>query len=308
MRLKNLSPPNFTPMDGGYVYRSGSTWVELDADFDKGVCRIDSFTSHGDGRKTLKVFRQYFSNITVQDVGTLENSLGFWRKMKQEGLVDTLLDEKGNLTEKTIRAPRVPNEVFVDEWDKVYNMHRILSPKGWALIGQGAFGKVYANPQYESWVLKVFADQGYYDYLEATRKTNNPHFPRVGKRYKIMGETDPNSDSLSNGLFACMIEKLAKRPTHSVPLVKYLRRKLPREYIAGRRHHSDFNDPPPKVTPRDQKVIQYMEAKYPKLRDALGDLGEFCAQYLHMNLDLQPRNIMWRGDVPVFVDPVWLDN
>lgn len=77
-----------------YTYESSQIHAELWASFTERSCRIDSFSSKrpGGGRAGLVELRQYFDHITVNDPGSEEDSLGFWIKMQEEGLVQELTD------------------------------------------------------------------------------------------------------------------------------------------------------------------------------------------------------------------------
>ena len=97
-------PPGFRRDGHDFIYDCPSGQVELWADFDRRVARIDSFTSNfpGGGRATLRALRVYFDDIGVQDPGTEDDSLGFWEKMHEEGLVQELIEESVNESEVSI--------------------------------------------------------------------------------------------------------------------------------------------------------------------------------------------------------------
>lgn len=92
-------PVGFVTDDGSWFefaceYGSGS----VTADFEARVCSIYEFQSNGkapgNGRRTLQWLRQHFDRINVIDPGEDEDgSLGFWRKMRKEKLVNGIYDE-----------------------------------------------------------------------------------------------------------------------------------------------------------------------------------------------------------------------
>jgi len=192
------------------------------------------------------------------------------------------------LQEKTIEAPTVVRPRIPD--GDLKQLHQRLVKQGWTRIGKGAFGSVYegSNPR---WVLKTFHDPAYFAYLEETRNSENPHFPQVGKRTRIGQDTDEKFPT-----YACMVEKLSKSRPLGVPLMKYLRFRIPHAHVGGREPFGNRSG--------DQRVREHIEHQYPRLDEAVGILVEFATRR-QLNFDIMLRNIMWRGDVPVFTDPVY---
>jgi len=73
----------------------------------------------------------------------------------------------------------------------------------------GAFAEIYENPAMPQWVLKVFpGDRGYMNLYMLAKKTNNVHFPHVGRMGRLLIPGKPPVEDAS--VLAVMIERLAK--------------------------------------------------------------------------------------------------
>lgn len=167
-----------------------------------------------------------------------------------------------------------PNDV-VNKW---FVQH------GWNIISTGHWSRVYENPAQPNWVLKVMPgrDRGYMRFWSIAKNSNNIHFPEVGK----MGVMDiPGGQSV----YCVMIEKLS--PTcYDKPLQKLLFRNL---YSRQ----------------KDEAVAEQWPTWYDAFLEIYKVLRKTNSQdgrYWYQN-DLGGQNIMWRGNIPVIIDPIYGD-
>lgn len=142
------------------------------------------------------------------------------------------------------------------------------------LIGEGAYAGVFAKPD-DPYVIKLFQqDPGYEKFLSyVLSNQQNPHVPRIKgkpvtieKYYKIV-----------------RLEKLSKYSTDQ-HLDTYTR-------IVG--YVADYGKPYANVSNSKK-----LEKQYPQLIPLLQELSKH--KYM---LDLNPGNILFRGNVPVITDP-----
>lgn len=140
----------------------------------------------------------------------------------------------------------------------------------------GAFGAVYEKPGYP-WVFKIFTgDPAYKRYIDYVIKhQNNPYVPRIkGKIIKINFNT-----------YALRMEKLeplSKNKSKSVSKLYYI--------LYGIRRASEL----------ERKELEWLEKNYPGVVDILTTLSRVGGD----KLDIDSKNMMMRGKIPVLVDPV----
>jgi hypothetical protein len=153
-----------------------------------------------------------------------------------------------------------------------------LFAAGYEKIGTGTWGDVYSKPG-DSLVLKLFhpGDQAYTDFVTlALQHQNNPHFPKFhGKMMKVTDDYN-----------AVRMEKLT--PNTSKELAEVLEDYL--NVLSGAGQYVSKT----KLWP--------LLLKNPKLKEACKIIAEKILKTHY--LDLQPQNIMMRGNTVVFTDPV----
>jgi hypothetical protein len=167
-----------------------------------------------------------------------------------------------------------------------YEIDTLLSNAGYQGLGRGFHGSVYQKPG-AKYVLKVFAthDHCYYEFLKVARAhQDNPHMPRpIGKLVWI-----------NDAFVAVRLEPL--KPGH-LPFPLY-------DFITSYYAALDANRPD-----RAKFVIEHgaeWTHKYPKMVEAL-DLIYSTRQAPRARGcmdDFKDANIMFRGETPVFTDPL----
>lgn len=164
-----------------------------------------------------------------------------------------------------------------------------MKERDWHYRNGGHFGGVFVNLQEPDVVLKILPrDTGYLRFYSIAKRSENPHFPEVGKiRTMQIGETP---------LYGLMIEKLqpydgrydekARPITHGRPFDSYLSLSIV-EYIEA----------------DDDQNFKVFDRLWPQLRPAVDKVKSVLgARYLH---DIGSSNIMWRkGEFPVLIDPL----
>ena len=197
-----------------------------------------------------------------------------------------------DLHEKRISTPDVPVRKTVG---KYFSISCYLEDRGWEYLDSGSFGSVYTHRDYPDFVLKVFRDPAYAKFLSFTNKSNNPHFPRVGRTFPIKHK---------NRIYhAVMIEKLNSSSgswdffyedyfNEGVWLYSKLERK---------KRFADH----PQYLEIDKKFPKYAEACQLIAQLVSDNTRRFSPDKSRMDTDIKANNILYRGKVPVFIDPVW---
>lgn len=199
------------------------------------------------------------------------------------------------ILEKRVYTPGSP----VQGSESRTGMMDALLQKGFHKIGDGGFSTVWESPTYPGFVFKLFDDYAYLKYLSATKNSNNPHFPRVGKQYQYQV---PITKGILRGMqYGCFVEKLTDDPPSSL---EYYVDLLTKYYM-----WVQMGD---KKEGRDPE-FRNIERRWPQWRAACMTIVSLIKQNPHgrgksgnrMEHDVYPKNVLWRGDVPVFSDPVW---
>lgn len=151
----------------------------------------------------------------------------------------------------------------------------ILGTKGWKSLGSGSYGDVYGKPGVD-YVLKVFNadDHAYRDYLDLIARYDNPHFPVIkGKLVKITPQ-----------IYAVRLEKLSPYRRISID-------GLGLSYII--QLYLRFGDV------STSAIADAFDA-YPRLRECLDLIRVNLSNH---SMDVNPENVMMRGDELVITDP-----
>lgn len=185
--------------------------------------------------------------------------------------INELVGYKGKPEYQVFKNPPIEN----DKWTKNKQLKAIVNKlddlgyKQYSL-GFGYYAQVYARPQ-DDYVVKIFReDPGYAAFLHYVKKNaNNPYVPKLkGKIIKL-----PNDYS---------IVRLEKLKRLNIDLFKKI------EFAA-------FNE-------FDKHTVAEIEGQYPGLISFIRSLRKQAAQSKY-EFDLNPNNIMMRGDTPVVTDP-----
>ena len=181
-----------------------------------------------------------------------------------------------------MRIPELFLETYLNQLDELTRpdtmgkAEKVLEKAGYVQLGTGAFASVYVRPG-SSNVLKLFYadDTAYIDFVKATLKYPNPHFPKFkGKMMKI-----------TDTYYAVQMEKLReyngswKNPSL---LSSYI------YYLQGL-HDADIAD-----------EINALEKEQPGIKAAC----KIIADKVGHHLDLASNNLMMRGNTIVITDPV----
>lgn len=153
-----------------------------------------------------------------------------------------------------------------------------LLAAGYEKIGSGTWGEVFSKPN-DPLALKLFhpEDEAYTDFIKlAMQNQNNPHFPKFhGKMMKVTDDYN-----------AIRMEKLT--PNKSKALAELLE-----DYLLVLDGSSEYVN---------RAKLWPLLLKNPKLKEACKLIAQNLLN-IHY-LDLQPQNIMMRGNTVVFTDPV----
>lgn len=153
-----------------------------------------------------------------------------------------------------------------------------LIAAGYEKIGSGSWGNVFSKPG-DPLVLKLFhpGDQAYTDFVSlAMQNQNNPHFPKFhGKMIKVTDDYN-----------AIRMERLT--PNKSRELTELLE-----DYLLVLDGSSEYVS---------RLKLWPLLLKNPKLKKACTLIAKKLLNTHY--LDLQPENIMMRGNTIVFTDPV----
>lgn len=169
-----------------------------------------------------------------------------------------------------------------------------LFGSGWSLIGEGAFAKVYENPEYPDQVLKILGgtDHGWIRFYSLARRTDNVHFPEVSRMGML------NRDGYSK--YAVLMEKLNRSPLTG-NLAKQFYDAVT-NYMYNENSYLDLvTDIWPEL-PEACEMLKRVFDKEIRLRRRGWD-PEYAYDKGYAE-DLSWSNLMWRGNVGVFTDPM----
>jgi hypothetical protein len=190
--------------------------------------------------------------------------------------------------------PQNPRKVA--EYPLGLEWHKVLSNNGFRPLGSGSFGTVWDNYKL-SYVLKVFSDTdiAYIEWIKASiQHKDNPHMPHF---------VSPRAVRIVPGVVAIRTEKLTRisedaymmlKPMNAVIEVATIERISPSEVITRRGDSWSSRFIP---------FIEYCK-KYPDFIPALDIVYEVVMRP-GFRPDLHDENIMMRGSVIVFSDPVF---
>ncbi len=207
-------------------------------------------------------------------------------------------------------------------WDPQHRSRRawsdILDKQGWTHIGRGMSGSAFTNPAHPDQVLKVFTpkDRGYMRFYSMAKRTDNPHFPEVGRMGYLDYEDDETEEP--SRVFAVTVEKLT--PT-SVEEVGHRKQPVGPEWeiIQFLESYMDGNmDSDGELThdgrsrysrPTNEEMLNRMIyigkrcsdlfTRFPELQAACHIVMKAFPRYVN---DVGSNNVMWRGQTPVFTD------
>lgn len=190
--------------------------------------------------------------------------------------------------------PQNPRKVA--EYPLGLEWHKVLSVNGFKSMGSGSFGTVWEHINLP-YVLKVFSDTdiAYIDWIStAIEHKSNSHMPKF---------VSPKPFTIVPGVMAVRMEKLTRisedaymmlKPMNSIIDVATIER-IPPSEIIDRRDGS--------WSSRFIPFIEYCK-KYPDFIPALDIVYESIMKPGRRS-DLHDENIMMRGPVMVFSDPVF---
>jgi hypothetical protein len=156
--------------------------------------------------------------------------------------------------------------INVDSRPSRSNLRSAMSAAGWEPAGDGYFAEVFINPNYD-YALKIFSnsDQRYAAYFRYMKEhQDNPHVPKV--RGNIV--------KLSPGVLAARIEKLSPIDERDQFLLKYVAPSLRRRYRSEVRPYLN----PVAWILGDEQNQEFLEEKWPKLRQLYDDLWELVGE------------------------------
>lgn len=148
----------------------------------------------------------------------------------------------------------------------------IMHKYGLRKFGEGGFSDVFGSDELP-YIIKIFAveDHCYMSYVNAVMNNDNPHFPKFrGKPMRV-----------NEFLYAIRIEKLTKGGAGKQNHLSAC--KLLREYLTDEIASSEIEQT------FGEKMVEALDF----IRRSQGG----CS------LDMNQGNIMYRGDVPVIIDP-----
>jgi hypothetical protein len=218
--------------------------------------------------------------MKISDI-ILENAL-------EEENLEELIGIKNQTRDLPRNPPRVAEFPLGTEW------HKVLYNNGFRALGSGTFGTVWEHPKL-SYVLKVFTadDIAYSGWIAtAQQHKNNPHMPRF---------LSPRLVRIVPGVVAIRTERLTRIDETAYSLLRQINAVVNEAIIerisAGDLIASDV------MYRRHNGFIAYCKA-YPEFIPALDILVKFTSQPGYRP-DIHDDNIMMRGPVIVFTDPVF---
>jgi hypothetical protein len=158
----------------------------------------------------------------------------------------------------------------------INDAHRILRNHGYEILGYGQFAQVFAKPS-DPWVLKLFSndDVAFIWFIAYTKQHPSPHWPIF--KSKVF--------QVNNVYSAIRTERLSPH-TDDFAMVHEI------QYYVNHK----FRDTEEKFEPRDTLIPV-------SLLQCVDDLSE-AAKTAGYVLDMGSGNMMWRGNIPVLLDPV----
>lgn len=211
----------------------------------------------------------------------LENAL-------EEENLDELVGIKNQTRDLPRNPPRVAEYPLGTEW------HKVLYNNDFRALGSGTFGTVWEHPKL-SYVLKVFTadDIAYTNWVAtAIQLKSNPHMPRF---------VSPKPFTIVPGVQAVRMERLTRIDETAYSLLRQINAVVNDAIIervsAGALIDSDV------MYRRHNGFIAYCKA-HPEFIPALDILVKFTSQPGYRP-DIHDDNIMMRGPVIVFTDPVF---
>jgi hypothetical protein len=179
--------------------------------------------------------------------------------------------------------------------------HKALYNKGFNALGSGSFGTVWSHPKL-SYVLKVFSDTdvAYIDWIStAQQHKDNPHMPKF---------VSPRLMRIVPGVVAIRTEKLSDisqsayeilTPIQKIIDTAVITKTSPGTIIVRKGMEMESS-------PKYKNFMAYCRS-YPDFVPALDILAKFIGRPGYRQ-DLHDENIMMRGPVMVFTDPVFDKN
>ena len=169
-----------------------------------------------------------------------------------------------------------PLYASLDEWEVIMKQY------GFIHLGTGSYGSAYEHPNYP-WVFKVFKnDKSYFAFFNyARRNQNNPNLPKIKGSYIKIG---PDA-------YAVRLEKLQPMSQD--------------EWIKLDKITDDLQEMVAKVTYGGEWTAEEISLKkqFPGIYEIISAMWN-ADIFKNSYADIHSGNIMMRGDVPVFIDPV----
>lgn len=156
------------------------------------------------------------------------------------------------------------------------DLRKELLKRGFKRIGSGSHSLVYEHGSYPL-VFKIFQDdQAYLWFLNYVLENTNVHLPRIKGRFiKLKTANDP--------LYVVRLEKL--KTDNSNPVIRSLQ-----AYTSALSKKIE--------TPIIDRVLE----KFPELIKLVNDINQ--SKPRRYNWDIGKNNIMFRGRIPVLIDPI----
>jgi len=167
-----------------------------------------------------------------------------------------------------------------------YEVVSVLRKHGWDYLSSGNHALVFARDDQPQWVLKIntVRDRGFTRFYSMAKRSDNEHFPEVSRMGLL--------DILGVPVYAVQVERLTDADTTSR---RHLRRCLQNssgDFFAG--------------ADKNKKLAQRYPEWYPALamiRPLFGLTTRDGQQ--HYQNDVGGSNIMFRGNIPVLIDPLF---
>ena len=200
---------------------------------------------------------------------------------------------------QTRDLPKNPGKVA--QYPLGLEWHKALYQKGFDALGSGSFGTVWSHPKL-SYVLKVFSDTdvAYIDWIStAQQHKDNPHMPKF---------VSPRLMRIVPGVVAIRTEKLSDisqsayeilTPIQKIIDTAVINKISPGTIIVRKGMEMESS-------PKYKNFMAYCRS-YPDFVPALDILAKFIGRPGYRQ-DLHDENIMMRGPVMVFTDPVFDKN
>ena len=177
-----------------------------------------------------------------------------------------------------------PLYATLDEWQE------IMKSYGFTHLGTGSYGSAYEHPSYP-WVFKVFKhDDPYLSFFKyARRNQNNPNLPRIKGSYIRIG----------NDAYAVRLEKLRPITREEWSKVEHII-----DVFEEMLFVDDQDDQYYDQEQNNSKEQQELMTNFPGIYKLLAAIRYSDAFPNNAFPDHHSGNVMMRGDVPVFIDPV----